>query len=55
VVADVVRDTKTAVSPSTVLRDRSADTAPRVTSMELFFDLAYVFAVTQLSEHLGDT
>ncbi len=39
-----------------LLRDRTGD-APRVTSMELFFDLVYVFAVTQLShtllEHLS--
>jgi low temperature requirement protein LtrA len=32
------------------LRDRSAD--QRVTNIELFFDLVYVFAITQLSEHL---
>jgi low temperature requirement protein LtrA len=42
--------------PSLVLRDRDGG-APRVTSMELFFDLVYVFAVTQLShtlfEHLS--
>jgi low temperature requirement protein LtrA len=40
-----------------VLRDRSDELAPHVTSMELFFDLVYVFAVTQLShtllEHLS--
>jgi low temperature requirement protein LtrA len=30
-----------------LLRDRSG--APRVTNIELFFDLVYVFAVTQLS------
>ena len=33
-----------------LLRDRSA--AQRVTNIELFFDLVYVFAVTQLSGHL---
>jgi low temperature requirement protein LtrA len=33
-----------------LLRDRSA--AQRVTNIELFFDLVYVFAVTQLSHHL---
>jgi len=38
------------VSP-TVLRERGADAAPPVTSMELFFDLVYVFAVTRLSEY----
>ena len=37
----------------TVLRERTADVAPPVTSMELFFDLVYVFAVTQLSQYLG--
>jgi low temperature requirement protein LtrA len=42
-----------AVSLGTVLRERSDDTAPPVTSMELFFDLVYVFAITQLSEYLG--
>jgi low temperature requirement protein LtrA len=35
---------------ATLLRDRS--TAQRVTNIELFFDLVYVFAVTQLSHHL---
>ncbi len=34
------------------LRDRSASEAPAVTTIELFFDLVYVFAVTQLSHHL---
>jgi low temperature requirement protein LtrA len=34
------------------LRARSDDAAPRVTNMELFFDLVYVFAFTQLSEFL---
>jgi low temperature requirement protein LtrA len=33
-----------------LLRDRSGD--QRVTNIELFFDLVYVFAVTQLSHHL---
>ena len=33
-----------------LLRDRSKDS--RVTTIELFFDLVYVFAVTQLSHHL---
>ena len=37
----------------TVLREHTAEAAPPVTSMELFFDLVYVFAVTQLSEYLG--
>lgn len=35
---------------ATLLRDRNAD--QRVTNIELFFDLVYVFAVTQLSHHL---
>jgi low temperature requirement protein LtrA len=36
-----------------LLRDRGGD--QRVTNIELFFDLVYVFAVTQLSHHLlGD-
>ena len=34
-----------------VLRARDG-TTPRVTTMELFFDLVYVFAITQLSHHL---
>ena len=33
-----------------LLRDRSG--LQRVTNIELFFDLVYVFAVTQLSHHL---
>jgi low temperature requirement protein LtrA len=36
--------------PMTALRDRAR--ATRVTNMELFFDLVYVFAVTQLSHRL---
>jgi low temperature requirement protein LtrA len=40
--------------PATVLRDREAESAPAVTNMELFFDLVYVFAVTQLSHTLRD-
>lgn len=35
-----------------VLRDHSVDAAREVTKLELFFDLVYVFAVTQLSHHL---
>jgi low temperature requirement protein LtrA len=47
------------VSPSrtrpVVLRTRSEDDAPRVTNLELFFDLVYVFAITQLADFLfGD-
>ena len=33
--------------PTTVLRDRGGGESPAVTNMELFFDLVYVFAVTQ--------
>jgi low temperature requirement protein LtrA len=41
------------VTTPRLLRDRSG--SQRVTSTELFFDLVYVFAVTQLSHHLlGD-
>jgi low temperature requirement protein LtrA len=35
-----------------VLRDRADDRALRVTNIELFFDLVYVFAFTQLSDFL---
>ena len=35
---------------ATLLRERSGN--QRVTNIELFFDLVYVFAVTQLSHHL---
>jgi low temperature requirement protein LtrA len=38
----------------TVLRQRDDEVAPEVTNVELFFDLVYVFAVTQLSHHLHD-
>jgi low temperature requirement protein LtrA len=38
--------------PSAVLRERTRNEAPPVTSVELFFDLVYVFAVTQLSQYL---
>jgi low temperature requirement protein LtrA len=37
-----------------VLRRRGGVETPPVTSMELFFDLVYVFAVTQLSRYLYD-
>jgi low temperature requirement protein LtrA len=40
----------TATHAARLLRDRSG--AQRVTNIELFFDLVYVFAVTQLSHHL---
>jgi low temperature requirement protein LtrA len=42
------------MTASTVLRDHSVDEAREVTKLELFFDLVYVFAVTQLSHHLLD-
>jgi low temperature requirement protein LtrA len=32
--------------------DRSAGSEPEVTPLELFFDLVFVFAVSQLSHHL---
>jgi low temperature requirement protein LtrA len=38
----------------TVLRDREPGETPEVTSVELFFDLVYVFAVTQLSLYLRE-
>jgi hypothetical protein len=48
---DIASDnSKVRVAPDRLLRDRSRDS--RVTNIELFFDLVYVFAVTQLSHHL---
>jgi low temperature requirement protein LtrA len=41
-----------AARTATLLRDRSG--VQRVTNIELFFDLVYVFAVTQLSHYLLD-
>jgi low temperature requirement protein LtrA len=35
-----------------LLRDRRSHAEARVTFVELFFDLVFVFAVTQLSHHL---
>ncbi len=43
--------TDTACAAPPLLRDRSAG-VQRVTNIELFFDLVYVFAVTQLSHYL---
>jgi low temperature requirement protein LtrA len=43
-------NSKKRVARDRLLRDRSRDS--RVTNIELFFDLVYVFAVTQLSHHL---
>jgi low temperature requirement protein LtrA len=40
------------VAPASLLRSRSSHDHVRVTYVELFFDLIFVFAVTQLS-HLG--
>src|SRR5919204_204378 len=37
-----------------VLRRHTSDEAPEVTSPELFFDLVYVFAITQLSRTLHE-
>jgi hypothetical protein len=42
------------VSRSGLLRERGTDGAVHVTNTELFFDLVYVFAFTQLSELLYD-
>lgn len=39
-------------SPTSLLRDRNAPHHSRVGFVELFFDLVFVFAVTQLSHHL---
>jgi low temperature requirement protein LtrA len=41
-------------APTKLLRDRRKGRAAHVTNMELFFDLVYVFAFTQLSELLYD-
>jgi hypothetical protein len=41
-----------AARAASLLRDRSGE--QRVTNIELFFDLVYVFAVTQLSHYLLD-
>ena len=38
--------------PARFLRPREAHSHARVTNVELFFDLVFVFAVTQLSHHL---
>ena len=47
--------TATATAPSRHLRPRGTGEAQRTTPVELFFDLVYVFAVTQLSHQiLGD-
>jgi low temperature requirement protein LtrA len=40
--------------PSSVLRENRTDRAPEVTRIELFFDLVYVFAVTQLAHRLAE-
>jgi hypothetical protein len=45
-----VSSTETSGRPPALLRDRSH--GQRVTNIELFFDLVYVFAVTQLSHYL---
>ncbi len=41
------------MTPS-VLRERGEERTAHVTNMELFFDLVFVFAITQLSSHLYD-
>jgi low temperature requirement protein LtrA len=38
--------------PRSLLRDRFSHAEARVTFVELFFDLVFVFAITQLSHHL---
>ena len=43
------------MNPSTVLRERTDGTTPRATAMELFVDLVYGFAITQLSEFSAAT
>ncbi|MEZ5938586.1 MAG: low temperature requirement protein A [Hyphomonadaceae bacterium] len=40
------------LAPKSVLRDHAATPTPRVTNMELFFDLVYVFTIIQLSHFL---
>jgi low temperature requirement protein LtrA len=40
------------VTATSLLRDRSGGRRGRVTNIELFFDLVFVFAITQLSLHL---
>ncbi|TDK28771.1 low temperature requirement protein A [Luteimonas aestuarii] len=40
--------------PSSALRRLGASESPRVTNMELFFDLVYVFTIIQLSHYLLD-
>src|SRR4051812_34888033 len=41
-------------APSRHLRERAVDGAQRITTVELFFDLVFVFAVTQLSHLIID-
>lgn len=40
------------LTPTAALRDLRPDQTPRVTTMELFFDLVYVFTIIQLSHYL---
>lgn len=40
------------IVPPAALRDLGPDETPRVTTMELFFDLVYVFTIIQLSHYL---
>lgn len=40
------------LAPKSVLRPLGATDSPRVTNMELFFDLVYVFSIVQLSHFL---
>jgi low temperature requirement protein LtrA len=43
---------KTMTTPRTLLRHRGSEESARVSTVELFFDLVFVFAVTQLSHTL---
>jgi low temperature requirement protein LtrA len=49
-----VRDPVFVSVSGAVLRRRGAEQSPAVTNTELFFDLVYVFAVTQLSHRLAE-
>jgi low temperature requirement protein LtrA len=50
----VTSRTRTASAPRSRLLRLRVDGQQRVTNMELFFDLVYVFAVTQLTRFLGE-
>ena len=46
--------TATATAPARHLRPRRVGETQQTTTVELFFDLVYVFAVTQLSHQILD-